>query len=79
MHIQNCLKIRNLRSTSPLKRYLITEESAKSICHLWSLPKMNIYDERYFRDPHEKKKQKQKRRFSFFNSSDAKVNIWLGT
>ena len=35
---------------------------------------------RYFRDPHEeKKKQKQKRRFSFFNSSDAKVNIWLGT
>ena len=75
MHIQNCLKIRNLRSTSPLKRYLITEESAKSICHLRSLPKMNIYDERYFRDPHEKKKQKQKRRFSFFNSSDAKVNI----
>ena len=40
---------------------------------------MNIYDERYFRDPHEKKKQKQKRRFSFFNSSDGKVNIWLGT
>ena len=41
---------------------------------------MNIYDERYFRDPHEEKKnKKQKRRFSFFNSSDAKVNIWLGT
>ena len=60
MHIQNCLKIRNLRSTSPLKRYLITEESAKSICHLRSLTKMNIYDERYFRDPHEKKKQTNK-------------------
>ena len=74
MHIQNCLKIRNLRSTLPLTRYLVTEESAKSICHLRSLPKMNMYDERYFRDPHGKKKKKI-RRFSFFNSSDAKVNI----
>ena len=60
----------------PLTRYLVTEESAKSICHLRSLPKMNIYDERYFRDALEKKKFRQ---FSFFNSSDAKVNIWLGT
>lgn len=55
VHIQNCLKIRNLRSTSPLTRYLVSEESAKSICHLRSLPKMNIYDEHYFRDPHKKK------------------------
>ena len=42
---------------------------------------MNIYDERYFRDPNDKKKKKKKyvRRFSSFNSSDAIVNIWLGT